>query len=234
MGDATSMKNSSQRGFTLIEMLLVCAIAMVMAAMSAPLVMNITNTYRLRAAGGQYANMLQIARVRAVTADTYEPVYATSGTTLYGGNLNAFIDLNQNGTASGSYANTPLSEPGVVFSNSVVVKSAASAPNVTNLEGQYLNGASSSNVAINQNTWAGSGVMVVTFGSRGLPCYLTGVPPSGGAGTCSYSLANKPIAFEIFLQNQNTSQWEAVTVNPSGRVREWRYDTPSTTWVALN
>jgi prepilin-type N-terminal cleavage/methylation domain-containing protein len=234
MGDATSMKKSSQRGFSLIEMLLVCAIAMVMAAMSAPLVMNITNTYRLRAAGGEYANMLQIARVKAVTADTYEPVYATSGTTLYGGNFNAFIDLNQKGTANGTYANPPIAEPGVVFSNSVVVKSAASAPSVTNLEGQFLNGASSSTVAINQNTWAGTGVAVVSFGSRGLPCYLTATPPTNGAGTCAYSSSNQPIAFEIFLQNQNTGQWEAVTVNPAGRVREWRYDTPSTTWVALN
>src|SRR3954463_6830414 len=108
MSRMTSMKNSSQRGFTLIEMLLVCAIAMVMAAMSAPLVMNITNTYRLRAAGGQYANMLQIARIRAVTADTYEPVYAKSGS-LYNGNFNAFIDLNQQGTANGTYISTPIS-----------------------------------------------------------------------------------------------------------------------------
>ncbi|PYV84087.1 MAG: hypothetical protein DMG93_06125 [Acidobacteria bacterium] len=233
MGDATSMKKSSQRGFTLIETLLVCAIAMVMAAMSAPLVMNITNTYRLRAAGGQYANMLQIARVRAVTADTYEPVYAKSGS-LYNGNFNAFIDLNQQGGTTGTYTSTPISEAGVVFSSSVVVKSAASAPSITNLEGQFLNGASSSSVAINQNTWAGSGVAVVSFGSRGLPCVLTAAPPTNGAGTCAYSSSNNPIAFEIFLQNQNTGQWEAVTVNPAGRVREWRYDTLSTTWVALN
>ena len=228
------MRNNTQRGFSLIEMLLVCAIAMVMAAMSAPLVMNITNTYRLRAAGGEYANMLQIARVKAVTADTYEPVYATTSGTLYGGNFNAFIDLNQLGTAAGSYASTPISEPGVVFSTSVVVKSASSAPSTTNLESQYLNGASSGTVAINQNTWAGTGVAVVSFGSRGLPCYLTATPPTNGAGTCAYSSSNQPIAYEVFLQNQNTGQWEAVTINPAGRVREWRYDTPSTSWVALN
>jgi Tfp pilus assembly protein FimT len=236
MGAMTRMnstKKSRESGFSLIEMLLVCAIGMVMAAMSAPLVMNITNTYRLRSAGGQYANMLQVARVRAVTSDTYEPVYATSGT-LYGNMFNGFIDLNQQGTANGSYVSTPISEPGVVFSSSVVVKSAASAPNITNLEGQFLNGASSSTVAINQNTWAGSGVAVVSFGSRGLPCYLTATPPTNGAGTCAYTSSSQPIAFEIFLQNQNTGQWEAVTVNPAGRVREWRYDTLNTTWVALN
>src|SRR5258708_38744101 len=126
MGAMTRMnsrKKSSENGFSLVEMMLVCAIAMVMVAMSAPLVMNITNTYRLRSAGGQYANMLQMARIRAITADNYEPVYATSGT-LYGGFFNAFIDLNQKGGATGTYLGTP-SEPGVVFSNSIVVKAAS-------------------------------------------------------------------------------------------------------------
>jgi Tfp pilus assembly protein FimT len=214
-------------------MLLVCAIAMVMAAMSAPLVMNITNTYRLRAAGGEYANMLQIARIRAITADTYEPVYATSGI-LYGNLFNAFIDLNQQGGSSGTYLSTPISEPGVVFNNSIVVKAASSAPGTLNLYNQFLPGISTGAVAINQNTWVGSNTAVVTFGSRGLPCYMAAAPPQGGGGTCSYAYNNGPVAFEVFLQNQTTSMWEAVTVNPAGRVREWRYDTASTSWIALN
>jgi Tfp pilus assembly protein FimT len=231
-----SPKKSPESGFTLIEMLLVCAIAMVMAAMTAPLVMNITNTYRLRSAGGQYANMLQIARVRAITADSYEPVYATSGT-LYGGFFNAFIDLNKKGGATGTYLGTP-SEPGVVFSNSIVVKAASAAPNTTNLYNQFLPGISTGAVAINQNTWVGSNTAVVSFGARGLPCYLTAVPPNGGGGTCLYTYNNggtlQPIAFEVFLQNQATGMWEAVTVNPAGRVREWRYETTNAVWIALN
>jgi Tfp pilus assembly protein FimT len=232
-----SPKKNPESGFSLIEMLLVCAIGMVMVAMSAPLVMNITNTYRLRSAGGQYANMLQIARIRAITADNYEPVYATSGT-LYGGFFNAFIDLNQQGGATGTYTKTPISEPGVVFSNSIVVKTASSAPNTTNLYNQFLPGVANSAVNINPNTWVGSNTAVVSFGPRGLPCYLAGAPPTGGGGTCLYTFNNggtlQPIAFEVFLQNQTTGMWEAVTVNPAGRVREWRYDTATTSWIALN
>jgi Tfp pilus assembly protein FimT len=233
----SSTRKSSRNGFSLIEMLLVCAIGMVMVAMSAPLVMNITNTYRLRSAGGQYANLLQTARIRAITADNYEPVYATSGT-LYGGGFNAFIDLNQQGGATGTYSRTPISEPGVVFSNSVVVKAASSAPNTANLYSQFLPGVTAGAVAINQNTWVGSNTAVVTFGPRGLPCYLSATPPTNGGGTCLYTYNNggtlQPIAFEVFLQNQATGMWEAVTVNPAGRVREWRYQTVSTSWIALN
>jgi Tfp pilus assembly protein FimT len=232
-----SPKKSPESGFSLVEMLLVCAIAMVMVAMSAPLVMNITNTYRLRSAGGQYANLLQIARIRAITADNYEPVYATSGT-LYGGFFNAFIDLNQQGGATGTYVGTPISEPSVVFSNSVVVQPASSAPNTTNLYNQFLPGVGNTAVIINPNTWVGSNTAVVSFGSRGLPCYLTAAPLHGGGSTCSYTYNNggtpQPIAFEVFLQNQATGMWEAVTVNPAGRVREWRYDTASTSWISLN
>lgn len=231
------MRSSAERGFSLTEMLIVCAIGMVMAGMSAPLVMNITNSYRLRSAGGEYANMLQMARVRAVTADTYEPVYATTGS-LYGNLFNGFIDINQQGGATGTYTATPVSEPGVVFSPAVTIQPAASAPNRTNLESQFLNGASSTSVAINQNTWVGSNTAVVSFGPRGLPCYLASAPPANGGGTCSYTFNNggtlEPIAFEVFLQNQNTGMWEAVTINPAGRVREWRYDTSSTTWVSLD
>jgi Tfp pilus assembly protein FimT len=237
MSAMSSTKNNRESGFSLVEMLLVCAIAMVMAAMSAPLVMNITNTYRLRSAGGQYANMLQIARIRAITADSYEPVYATSGT-LYGGFFNAFIDLNQQGGSTGTYTSTPISEPGVVFSNSVVVMAASSAPNTNNLYSQFLPGVGNSAVTINPNTWVGSNTAVVSFGSRGLPCYLAAAPPTNGGGTCSYTFNNggtlQPLAFEVFFENQRTNMWEAVTVNPAGRVREWRYDTASTSWIALN
>jgi prepilin-type N-terminal cleavage/methylation domain-containing protein len=226
-----------QRGFSLVEMLLVCAISMVLAAMSAPLIMNITNSYRLRSAGGEYANLLQTARIRAVTSDSYQPVYATTGA-LYGGNFNAFIDLNQRGGSGGTYSSTPVSEPAVVFSNVVTIQPASSAPSPSNLETQYLNGASASSVAINKNTWAGSTTAVVSFGPRGLPCYLTSAPPANGGGTCSYTYNNggtlQPVAFEVFLQNQNTGMWEAVTINPSGRVREWRYDTSSSTWNPLD
>ena len=233
----SSKKKSSEGGFSLVEMLVVCAIAMVMVAMSAPLVMNITNTYRLRSAGGQYANLLQTARIRAITADSYEPVYATSGT-LYGGFFNAFIDLNQRGGATGTYASTPISEPGGAFSNSVVVMAASSAPNTTNLYSQFLPGITVGAVAINQNTWVGSNTAVVSFGPRGLPCYLTAAPLTGGGSSCLYTYNNsgtlQPVAFEVFLQNQATGMWEAVTINPAGRVREWRYETSTTSWIALN
>lgn len=231
------MRNTAERGFSLIELLVVCAIAMVMVAMSAPLVVNITNSYRLRSAGGEYANMVQMARVKAVTLDNYEPVYATTGS-LYNNLFNGFIDLNQKGGSTGTYSASPASEPGVVFSPVVTIQSAASAPHVTNLESQFLNGSSSASVAINKNTWVGANTAVVSFGSRGLPCYLTSAPPTNGGGTCSYTYNNggtlEPIAFEVFLQNQNTGMWEAVTINPAGRVREWRYDSSTTAWISLD
>jgi hypothetical protein len=106
------------------------------------------------------------------------------------------------------------------------------------LYSQFLPGVGNSAVTINPNTWVGSNTAVVSFGSRGLPCYLAAAPPPSGGGTCSYTFNNggtlQPLAFEVFFENQRTNMWEAVTVNPAGRVREWRYDTASTSWIALN
>ncbi len=42
------------------------------------------------------------------------------------------------------------------------------------------------------------------------------------------------MAFEIFNQNVATGVWEAVTVNPSGRVRQWHYDVTTNTWRPLD
>ena len=126
----------------------------------------------------------------------------------------------------------------MVFSNSVVVMAASSAPNTTNLYSQFLPGITAGAAAINQNTWVGSNTAVVSFGPRGLPCYLTAAPLTGGGSSCLYTYNNsgtlQPVAFEVFLQNQATGMWEAVTINPAGRVREWRYETSTTSWIALN
>ena len=43
-----------------------------------------------------------------------------------------------------------------------------------------------------------------------------------------------PVAFEVYMQNQNTGMWEAVTINPAGRVREWRYDASNSVWNSLD
>lgn len=223
-----------ERGLSLLETMITLAIGMLLMAMAAPLVSSTITTYRLRAAGGEYANLLQRTRISAVNDDSYYAIYARSVPFAQG--INAFADLNNGiGVPAGTYNIAPKVDLGVSFNTSVSLQPQGAAPNVANLYNQFMPGIQPNAVAINPNGWAPAGTTVVTFGSRGLPCYLPNAPPGG---TCSYTFpavpTPQPIAFEVFFRNAGINSWEAVTVNPSGRIREWRHDNNSAIWQPLD
>jgi Tfp pilus assembly protein FimT len=232
-----------ETGVSLLELMITLGIGMVLVAMAAPLVNTTINIYRLRGAGTDYANLLQQTRMRAVSNDRYYPVYAsTTAATVAGwAGFNAFADINLQGGATGAYAIAPLGpDLGVAFNHSTIaVRPRGAAPALVNLENGYMPGVNPLAVAINPNdNWATPGVAVVSFGPRGLPCYTVAAPPVGGGGNCAYTVPNpggpQPVAFEIFMQNLRTGAWEAITVNPSGRIREWRFNASNATWQPLN
>ena len=96
----------------------------------------------------------------------------------------------------------------------------ASGPGLTNLESQFLPPGPSSLGTVN-TTAPGP-----TFGPRGLPCTPV---TSGGYTTCPFLT---PTSFITFIQNTQDQSWEAVTVTPAARIREWKYN--GTSWTALN
>jgi hypothetical protein len=53
--------------------------------------------------------------------------------------------------------------------------------------------------------------------------------------TCPYLTPPNytPVSFVTFLQNTQSGKWEAVTVTPAGRVRQWSYDGTGT-WSPMN
>jgi prepilin-type N-terminal cleavage/methylation domain-containing protein len=228
------MKDRDQKGFTLLEISIVLAIMLVMTAMAAPLITNAVNVYRLRGGGTDYANLLQTARMMAVRDDLYHSVTNTN-TPPTGTNFNTWVDIN----SSTTYV---APDPALVLPTSIQFKAASSAPSVSNLRSLYLPSTCGSNagcVTVNPNKW---GTLAgPTFGARGLPCQAT----SQTNGSCSYastagtagdngSAGGLPVAFEIYLQNQRTSGWEAVTVSPAARIRLWNYDPVSQTWSPLD
>jgi prepilin-type N-terminal cleavage/methylation domain-containing protein len=215
------MSRKTQSGFSLIELLIVVAIAMILMAMTAPLVVGTLNTYYLRQAGTEYANMLQSGRMRAVQDDQYYVVQENYGGQA-AGVANAFVNTRLD-PGMAYLAGDPL----ILVNLSIAMRARAAAPSVANLESQFLpNGALG--VSINPTAWGPS------FGPRGLPCK----PTAAVNGVCNYTDPNLnfvPIAFESFFQSINAANnWVAVTVNPAGRVREWYYDAASATWKALN
>jgi len=176
---------------------------MVAAAMAMMAFENAARSVRLSEAGADYANLLQTARVRAVQDDKYYSVLMTISSTT---SPTAFVDL----TGTGTYG---AGDPRMVFPEGVTNMAFASGPALANLESQFLPPGANSLITINTTT-AGP-----TFGPRGLPC--SPMPGAAGSVTCP---STTPTSYITFIQNRENTQWEAITVTPAGRIREWTYD----------
>ncbi len=65
---------SGEKGFSLLELLIVCAVLVVLSTLAVPNIMQINANYKLDAAGHSVASLLQQARMQAVK--TNQPAYA--------------------------------------------------------------------------------------------------------------------------------------------------------------
>lgn len=174
---------------------------------------HVVRTVRLSESGMNYANLLQNARVRAVQDDRFYAVLTTAGGT--GTPPTAFVDLQ----GTGVYA---TGDPRMVFPEGVTPMAFAQGPALANLESQFLPPGANSLATIN-TTQPGP-----TFGPRGLPC--SPVVGAVGSTTCP---STTPTSYISFFQNTENTQWEAVTVTPAGRIRQWSYEGGGT-WLPRN
>ena len=197
-----------ERGFSLIELCIVLAILMIVGGMVFINAVSAIRGIRLHQSAISYANLLQQARIRAVTDDTFYTVQ----TAISGSNPIAFVDLSVGRT--GIYA---AGDPVMVFSQGVTYMAFSSGPAQANLESQFLPAGQSGTVSTTSTA--------PTFGARGLPCQ-----PSGSV--CPYITGGVATSYIMFLQNTQSTNWEAVTVSPAARIRIWRYD--GATWSAMN
>ncbi len=202
----------TQRGFSLIELLIVVSIAIVAAAMAMMTMNNAVRSVRLSEAGTEYANLLQKARIRAVQDDRFYTVRTAPGSAY--APATAFVDLQ----GTGAYA---TGDPRMAFPEGVTPMAFAQGPALANLESQFLPPGANSLITIN-TTQPGP-----TFGPRGLPCSPV------AAGVSMSCPSTTPTSYISFFQNQENTQWEAVTVTPAGRIRQWSYDGTGT-WLPRN
>jgi|GraSoiStandDraft_41_1057321.scaffolds.fasta_scaffold54193_4 prepilin-type N-terminal cleavage/methylation domain-containing protein len=207
----TNDRARPDRGFSLLELLIVIAIMFITSTMLIMNIQNATRSVRLNESGTMYANLLQQARIRAVRDDNYYSVL-----TAIDPNTSvpfAYVDIQQ----SGSYV---VGDPRMDFASGVAPQAYSSGPALSNLIARFLPTGTSSTV----NTTAAGPV----FGPRGLPCKPT---TSGGYTTCPFLT---PTSYITFVQNIQSAKWEAVTVTPAGRIRQWVYDESTSSWSPMN
>lgn len=215
-----------QNGFSLVELLLVVIIVLIVAGTAIPKIISAVYTAHLRGAAGDYAGLLEQARIYAIRDNRYYSTYilAASGDTPQ----QAYVDMlpksmtgasGNGGTSIVAASSTSPGDPSIVLQSDVVPEAASSAPNTSNLESQLL-------PATTPVTPTDTTVTAATFGPRGLPC--TPVSLTGGT-VCDSS--GGATAFWTFFQNSKTSAWQAVTITPAGRIEKWYYT--GSTWSKL-
>src|SRR6266481_4383050 len=148
MGTMKTLRNQ-QSGFSLIELIMVMAIMLVMAAIALPTMNYAIKDYRLRATASSLKYVFQQGRFQSVKNNT---MYSIVSAASPGGGTRVFVDLNNSGTWDGV-------EAAVDIPSSISLQTNANSPSnstmsLTNASG-YTNGMTS---------------VSVNFNSRGLPC----------------------------------------------------------------
>jgi len=202
-------RHSKERGFTLIEVVVVLGVILIVAGMAVPNVMSAMRSAHLKGVVSDFAGLVQSARIKAVDDDRYYSIYV-----LGGASPEAFVDIypQQATGASGSGGTTvDPRDPLIGINSEVVQKAVGAAPNTASLKTLFL--PANATVVLGDGSAAAS---AITFGPRGLPC-------SASALTCKTHLPAGDIAYWTFFQDAISTNWGAVTVTPAGRVQRWLY-----------
>ncbi len=205
-----------QKGFSMIELMIVTVIIVIITAIALPIYKNAMDAIHLQEAARKYAGILQRGRLTAVTGNTYNAigVQFLNNTCPAACDLIAYIDTaDTNVSPPSAYA---IAEPMVVLGNGVSFVDPSVAPATNDLLGKVF-----------PNHGPQTLSYPPVFGSRGLPC--NPVTVTGGT-VCNTQGLNA--AFATYFQSAQ-GKWEAVSVNPVGRIQLWSYDAGAAAWNQL-
>jgi prepilin-type N-terminal cleavage/methylation domain-containing protein len=194
-------KLNQQRGFTLLEMLVVIAMAMVIAATAAPTMTQVVSNARIRGTMSGMATYTQRVRADAIRTNTTKSIWNI----LSSGEYMVY-------SADGN--NTP---PGLAGADGLMP---------AGKQVVYVGNPTSSNVpAILDTTMAfGSSTIAVangaiSFNSRGIPCLW-----DTSTGLCGNSGSQAFVWYYVFQPPFGSNRWAALSVSPAGRIKNWYWD----------
>ena len=194
-----SLSLHCEPGFSLIELLVVMAIMLTVAAFAVPQLVTTLDSYRVRGAMTSVTGLTQRCRLQGLKSNTTEHIYFTTNTKSQ---VVVFCQPIDSGTGT-----VQPSDPQMTFANQFSIPglpSGTGAPSGS----QLLTGAT---------MWGSSGVTPtvdsdVYFSSRGLPC-----------GAVSVGTACNTITGYVYYIKYSSPRirWSAISVSPAGRIQSW-------------
>ena len=193
-----STTQKKDRGFSLLELMIVVAIIMILAAIIVPRIMNTISDIKLRYFATNYSGLLQSARMQAVRKNAF---YMVTSTALPTGGTGYYVHFE-----GGTYA---AGDPLLPLGSEITVHpgSGSGAPN----ESTFISGS----ITFTVNAASADSP---AFNARGLPCI--GVV---NTTTCPYSGQG----FIVFMSKPSPTgnlDWAAVAITPSGHMQIWTCD----------
>ena len=203
-----STRRKKDRGFSLIEMIIVAVIIMILAAITVPRILNTISDAKLRYFATNYSGLLQSARMQAVRKNAF---YTVQPTSLSTGGTGYYVHFQ-----GGTYA---VGDPLLPLGSQITAYTGlgSGAPN----EATFTSGTSSNGLSFAPN----AGTDAPSFNARGLPCI--GVPATGACPLVPGQ------GFVIFLSKSSLTgnvSWASIAITPSGHMQIWTSDSTGN-WV---
>ena len=193
------------QGFSLLELIIVLAVVLILAAIAVPRLMSMVNDISLRYAASDFSGLVQSARIQAVRKNTsYTILQGTlpSGTPAY------YLDLPKAGVYTNGDPMLPIS------------------PSITVWPGIGSGAPNEATFIANLNFTVNAGGAPPSFNARGLPCVAVGnaCPQNSGQGF---------VLFMSKAATLGGVPWAAIVINPSGHIQLWTSDSNGN-WIQRN
>jgi len=188
-----------ETGFSLIELAIVLAIMLVVAAITLPNLPAMLESIKVRGVAQDLASFYQEARMRAIQDDGYYEVIVTANPS------GAFLDLGGNGQATGN--------PVFQLPAEISLDNTAAPAGLDQTKLGFTPLLTETSVMFDQDGAQRPGL---AWNSRGLPCQRPGATSACQTG----------VGWVQYLQyrsGRGSLAYAAVTVSPASRVKVWTY-----------
>jgi prepilin-type N-terminal cleavage/methylation domain-containing protein len=207
------------RGMSMLELIIVLAVSVIVAAMVLPNVLNAIYNIRLRAAANDVAGLLQDAHFRAIRDNTFYPVCYAPSSTATGKARIFYIDITAAHNCVTPWSSNSFAD---AHGNTVTFPTVQLGGNITR---QVTGFPAITSMSLGFTPLAVTALPY--FSSRGTPCAVSAANTNVCLNIDASGTPPVTASYQIYLTDTRptgSNGWAAVTVSPAGRIKVWMWD----------